>query len=140
MPNPSRVAALIVAIALLAGCSGSSSTDSSTADQEASLPVADPTTSTVEGSPDSVVQPESSVVVGGGEITVVEVTPSGDTEAQPVAVLFLHGAAYTSQTWVANGILASVAEAGHRSVAIDLPGSGTSDSVDVDEADFLAAL
>ncbi len=140
MPNPFRVAALIVAIALLAGCSGSSSTDSSTADQEASLPVADPTTSTVEGSPDSVVQTESSVVVGGGEITVVEVAPSGDAEAQPMAVLFLHGAAYTSQTWVANGILASVAEAGHRSVAIDLPGSGTSDSVDVDEADFLAAL
>ncbi len=79
-----------------------------------------------------------SVEVGGGSITVVEREASGPG-AGP-SVLFLHGAAYTSQTWVANGILDAVAGAGHRAVAIDLPGSGSSGQVDLANDEFLVAL
>jgi len=42
-------------------------------------------------------------------------------------VLLLHGAAFTSETWVSNiPTMATLAAAGHRVIAIDLPGYGKS--------------
>ncbi len=77
------------------------------------------------------------VEIGGGDIVVVDIPAPG---VGGVTVLFLHGAAFSSQTWIDNGILGAVAEAGHRTVAVDLPGFGGSDRVDVDEEDFLTKL
>lgn len=37
-------------------------------------------------------------------------------------VLFLHGQAFTSETWEALGTLALLAAEGYRAIAIDLPG------------------
>lgn len=57
-----------------------------------------------------------------------------------LTVLFLHGASYTSKIWVDRGILDDVAEKGDRAVAVDLPGSGDTPSVDKPKADVLATL
>lgn len=63
-----------------------------------------------------------------------------DALQENLTILFLHGAAFNAQTWVDNGILEMVASAGYSAIAVDLPGSGSSDSVDGEEADFLAEL
>ncbi len=134
----------MVVLTLLAGaCSGSSSSNAMplSSDGEATTG-----TSTAEATPaDAIAAGGSRVIdgaveVAGGSITVVEMAANADGATDDVAVLFLHGAAFTSQTWVDNGILATVAGAGHRAVAIDLPGSGSSDAVDLEEEEFLAAL
>lgn len=114
--------AMLVVLSCTAACTGSA--ESSTSD----------------GSADDSSMVEGTVEVGGGSITVVEMAATTDAAIDDAAVLFLHGAAFTSQTWVDNGILATVGAAGHRSVAIDLPGSGSSDDVDLDDEEFLAAL
>jgi len=56
------------------------------------------------------------------------------------AVLLLHGAAFHSGTWEELGTLGKCAAAGHRAVAIDLPGFGQSKSVEADRETFLAEL
>ncbi|MEZ5377547.1 MAG: alpha/beta hydrolase [Acidimicrobiales bacterium] len=82
-----------------------------------------------------------SVTVAGAPIALVDMPPSVSGSALAgVAVLFLHGAAYSSQTWVDNGILASVVADGHRAVAIDLPGTGASDPVELANDEFLVEL
>jgi len=63
--------------------------------------------------------------------------PSG-TSASGKVVLLLHGAAFTSQTWVdAVPTLASLAAMGHRVVAIDLPGYGKTTGHAKDKAEYL---
>ena len=54
--------------------------------------------------------------------------------------MFLHGAAFTSDTWVENGILDASSQGAVQSIAVDLPGYGESERVDLDEADFIPAL
>jgi abhydrolase domain-containing protein 14 len=52
-------------------------------------------------------------------------------------VLFLHGASFSSQTWQELGTLAFLAQHSYRAVAIDLPGFGQSESVELPPLDFL---
>ena len=56
------------------------------------------------------------------------------------AVLLLHGAKFDAKTWQKLGTLDVLAEAGHRAVAVDLPGSGKSPGWKVDPGTFLAEL
>jgi abhydrolase domain-containing protein 14 len=56
------------------------------------------------------------------------------------AVLFLHGASFSAQTWHELGTLALMAEHGYRAVAIDLPGFGRSESGDFPPLDFLLGM
>ncbi|XP_030633154.1 putative protein-lysine deacylase ABHD14B [Chanos chanos] len=48
---------------------------------------------------------------------------SGDVQ---LSVLLLHGIRFSSENWLKIGTLKTLAEAGHRAVAIDLPGLGHS--------------
>ena len=75
------------------------------------------------------------VDVAGARIRVAE---AGAPNA-PVA-LFLHGARFSSATWIELGTLEHVAAAGHRAVAVDLPGYGESGAVESEPAVFLGAL
>ncbi|HET8845869.1 MAG TPA: alpha/beta hydrolase [Ktedonobacteraceae bacterium] len=56
------------------------------------------------------------------------------------AVLFLHGASFSAQTWRELGTLDLLAQQGYRAVAVDLPGFGQSEQVDSDPLDFLLEL
>jgi abhydrolase domain-containing protein 14 len=63
--------------------------------------------------------------------------------AGPVAgasALLLHGAAFSAETWKGLGTLEWLSEHGVRSLAVDLPGYGGSDAVEVDPKAFLAEL
>ncbi len=55
-------------------------------------------------------------------------------------VLLLHGAAFSSETWRQLGTIETLATAGFRAVAIDLPGFAASRQVHADPATFLAEL
>lgn len=70
------------------------------------------------------------------EAVVREQTDDDDT----LTVLFLHGGSYTSRIWAERGVLDRVAAAGHRAVAVDLPGSGATDPTDEPPGTVLAAL
>ncbi len=64
-------------------------------------------------------------------------------EAGPLdapAVLFLHGASFSAQTWQDLGTLTLLAEKGYRAVAIDLLGFGQSSRVSGQPLDFLIEL
>lgn len=50
-----------------------------------------------------------------------QAVPSG-RESQ-LCVLLLHGIRFSSHTWLSIGSLSALAAAGHRAVAIDLPGT-----------------
>jgi abhydrolase domain-containing protein 14 len=56
------------------------------------------------------------------------------------AVLLLHGGKFSARTWEKLGTLDVLADAGHRALAIDLPGSGKSPGWKVDTETFLAEL
>lgn len=66
--------------------------------------------------------------------------PASKPEGAELTVLFLHGASYTSRIWADRGVLDSVAEAGHRAVAVDLPGAGGTASTDDPPGAVLADL
>ncbi|SRR5258707_749058 len=53
------------------------------------------------------------------------------------ALLFLHGASFSAQTWHELGTLALLAQHGYRAVAVDLPGFGQSESGEFPPLDFL---
>ena len=55
------------------------------------------------------------------------------------SVLLLHGARFTSQTWLSLGTLSSLSSNGFPSVAIDIPGFGSSDKVTMDD-DYVSLL
>lgn len=56
------------------------------------------------------------------------------------AVLFLHGASFSAQTWQDLGTVALLAEQGYRAVAVDLPGFGQSSRISGQPVDFLIEL
>ena len=67
--------------------------------------------------------------------------PDVETTLRP-PVLFLHGQAFTSAIWESTGSLQMLGAAGHRAVAIDLPGYGKSvwGSEQIDGYLFIANL
>lgn len=56
------------------------------------------------------------------------------------AVLLLHGASFSAQTWEDLGTIALLAARGYRAVAVDLPGFGQSDAVSGASQLFLLEL
>ncbi len=56
------------------------------------------------------------------------------------AVLFLHGASFSSQTWHELGTLAFLARHSYRAIAIDLPGFGQSEPGEFPPPNFLLEL
>ena len=72
------------------------------------------------------VQPSISthdVTVSGSTLRYLEAGPPG-----PTTVLLLHGARFTSETWRELETIATLADAGHHVIAVDLPGYGSSDA------------
>lgn len=66
-------------------------------------------------------------------------TPLFRITAGPAAgrpVLLLHGAAFDSETWQKLGTIDALANAGHRVIAVDLPGFGKSPSRRTDPSSF----
>jgi abhydrolase domain-containing protein 14 len=76
-----------------------------------------------------------SVDIGGAPLHGLATGP-----ADGPAILLLHGAAFSSETWHKLGTLKRLAEEGFRAVAIDLPGFGRSKAVRAEREAFLAAL
>jgi len=81
------------------------------------------------------------VDVDGVKVFVQSAEPLSD-EASGKTVLLLHGAAFTSQTWVDKvPTILTLAAMGHDVIAVDLPGYGKSRSGRVsDNGEFLAEL
>ncbi|XP_056381091.1 putative protein-lysine deacylase ABHD14B [Hyla sarda] len=67
---------------------------------------------------------EGSISVSGQTLFFREAVPAQSSSRPPV--LLLHGIRFSSQTWLELGTLYKLAAAGHRAVAIDLPGLGRS--------------
>lgn len=55
-------------------------------------------------------------------------------------VVLLHGASFQAETWRETGTLETLAEAGYRAVAVDLPGFGQSPPASVDAKTWLGTL
>lgn len=72
----------------------------------------------------------TTITNGGIDVAAIERGPA-DAET---TVLFLHGQAYDSRIWDDRGILDAVADAGHRAVAVDLPGYGDTPDAPTDVA------
>ena len=72
------------------------------------------------------------VNVAGSALRYLEAGPPGAT-----TVLLLHGGRFTSETWRELGTIASLADAGHHVVAVDLPGYGHSEASQVPRYDYL---
>ena len=72
------------------------------------------------------------VAVAGSRIRYLEAGPQGLT-----TVLLLHGARFTSETWRELGTIATLADAGHHVIALDLPGYGNSEASPVPRSDYL---
>jgi len=65
--------------------------------------------------------------IGGVETFIQKAEPPDNVSVSGKIVLLLHGAAFTSQTWVDQvPTIATLAALGHRVFAIDLPGFGKS--------------
>lgn len=82
----------------------------------------------------------TTVQAGGVAFHAVVREPEPDPATDTLTVLFLHGGSYTSRIWAERGVLDRVAGAGHRAVAVDLPGSGATDATDAPPAAVLGAL
>ena len=67
--------------------------------------------------------------------------PPVSVERSGQAVLLLHGAAFSSQTWVDRvPTMATLAALGHRVIAIDLPGFGKTRGSVSDKGEYLAQV
>lgn len=75
------------------------------------------------------------ISIRGAKIHYLE---AGTSTAKPI--LFLHGASFSAQTWREIGTLQLMAEQGYHVLAIDLPGSGNSQSPSVPREAFLQLL
>eukprot|EP00591_Stephanopyxis_turris_P005122 CAMPEP_0195519216 /NCGR_PEP_ID=MMETSP0794_2-20130614/14523_1 /TAXON_ID=515487 /ORGANISM="Stephanopyxis turris, Strain CCMP 815" /LENGTH=233 /DNA_ID=CAMNT_0040648339 /DNA_START=87 /DNA_END=788 /DNA_ORIENTATION=+ len=64
---------------------------------------------------------------------------NNDGSNSGISVLLLHGARFSSQTWVDLGTLDALSDAGFSSVAVDLPGHGQSGKVNMDDS-YVAKL
>ena len=73
------------------------------------------------------------MAVAGSTIRYLEAGPPGST-----TVLLLHGARFTSETWLELGTIATLANAGHHVIAIDLPGYGHSEASRVPQDQYLS--
>lgn len=80
----------------------------------------------------------TTIEAGGIAFNAVVREPSGDGSS--LTVLFLHGGSYTSRIWADRGLLDRVSDAGHRAVAVDLPGSGDTEPTEEPAAEVLAEL
>ena len=78
---------------------------------------------------------ESGTVEVGG--AAVRYQSAGLSDDAPLTFLFLHGAAFTSETWIENGILVASSEGVAQSIAIDLPGFGESGTPSLSDEEFL---
>jgi pimeloyl-ACP methyl ester carboxylesterase len=90
-------------------------------------------------------QAGSTAAVEGATVRAMEfrgsnlhVITAGPDDGRPV--LLLHGASFHSGTWQELGTIDTLAAAGLRVVAIDLPGYGKSPESSVPSGDYLAAL
>ncbi len=76
------------------------------------------------------------------EITVdgvaIHCLTAGPADGLPVVLL--HGARFSADTWRELGTLEVLAKAGHRAIAVDLPGYGRSPKARVDPAAWLGTL
>jgi pimeloyl-ACP methyl ester carboxylesterase len=61
-------------------------------------------------------------------------------QADSPAVLFLHGASFSAQTWQELGTLTLLAQNGYRAIAVDLPGFGQSERSSGEPQNFLSEL
>jgi pimeloyl-ACP methyl ester carboxylesterase len=68
----------------------------------------------------------------------VHALTAGPEDGAPI--LLLHGAKFDAETWRGLGTIERLAAAGHRVVAVDLPGFGRSPGRRIDRATFLARL
>ena len=75
---------------------------------------------------------QHTVTVIGSTLRYLEAGPPG-----PTTVLLLHGARFTSETWRELGTIATLVEAGHHVIAVDLPGYGSSEASAVARHDYL---
>lgn len=130
-----------VALALVAACGPAATEDaraagsrnaSSNALQPAVSPTPDPAPATKSRS--------LRVPVGTADVHLRVVEPTGG-RASGVAVVLLHGAKFSARTWEELGTLDVLATAGHRALAVDLPGwSGDTPATEHDPDTFVAAL
>ena len=77
----------------------------------------------------------TTTTIGDGR---VHLRTAGAAGGRPV--LLLHGASFTSQTWLEIHTIETLADAGYRVVAVDLPGFGQSDSTAMERSAWLGQL
>lgn len=142
--GPIATVTLLTTLAVLAlgGCGSSASESSSNRLHQTEPTIKDEPAEAI--GPGEVFDPTSpglALVYGdtelaGSNVVVVSASaPSAD-----MTVLFLHGAAFTSETWIENGILLAVASSDINALAIDLPGFGSSARTDLANDQFLSEL
>ena len=78
------------------------------------------------------VEPREMAVVGSTIRYLEAGTPRSTT------TLLLHGARFTSETWRELGTIATLADAGHHVIALDLPGYGHSEASRVPQDQYLS--
>lgn len=94
------------------------------------------------GTPESRQEPPgSSLAVTGGELNVEwSIGACNEPTLGSPAVVLLHGAAFSAQTWVDTGTLVALCEAGVTAIAVDLPGFGSSDQFAHDPAQLVGEV
>ncbi|XP_013776282.1 protein ABHD14B-like [Limulus polyphemus] len=68
---------------------------------------------------------ETSITIDDVNVFYREALPKGSSNSH-ISILLLHGAAFSSETWLNLGTIQMLAAMGYRTVAIDIPGFGNS--------------